>query len=115
VRRVAGLYHQAWQGEKAWVEIFVDRILNSASKQGWMFKMPVVRDLFLSRVLFHEIGHHIHATVRPEFREKECVAEGWESRLQKNYIRQNYPYPVRILFKYVGRFILLTMGSKIES
>ena len=111
-RRLAGLYHQAWQGDAAWVEIFLDTTLSAGDKEKWIFKVPLFRDIFLSRVLFHEIGHHIHYTVRPEFREKEAVADSWRDRLQKNYKR--YPYPVRIFIKYVGRLILLTMGGTDE-
>jgi hypothetical protein len=39
-------------------------------------------------VLFHEIGHHIHFTVRPEYREREDVADVWKVRLERNYWRQ---------------------------
>ena len=39
---------------------------------------------------FHEIGHHVHRTVRPEYREKEDVADVWKVRLQRNYYRRRF-------------------------
>jgi len=57
-----------------------------------MLKIPVFRDFPLSSVLFHEIGHQIHATARPEFREKEDVADAWKEKLQRRYFRSRYPW-----------------------
>jgi hypothetical protein len=42
-------------------------------------------------VLFDEIGHHIHYTTRPEFREKEDVADVWKVRLENSYLRGRHP------------------------
>jgi hypothetical protein len=41
---------------------------------------PMLRRRELAHTLYHEIGHHIHKTQRPEFREPENVAEkyAWE-------------------------------------
>ena len=60
-------------------------------------------------MLFHEIGHHIHRTIRPEYREKEDVADVWKVRLQRNYHKQRFGW-VRI----VARFIKPLMGSFLE-
>ena len=38
----------------------------------------MLRDIGFGHVLFHEIGHHIHNTVRPEYDEKEDVADKWD-------------------------------------
>jgi hypothetical protein len=48
-------------------------------------------------VLFHEIGHHIDYTVKPEFREKEDVADDWAKKMIGNYFTKEYRYllPVR--------------------
>jgi hypothetical protein len=61
----------------------------------WYLRVPVVRDILLSSVLFHEIGHHIHATAQPEFREKEDVADKWKSKLQRRYLRGRYPWLIK--------------------
>jgi len=89
VREVRGLYHPAFHGRQAWIEIFVDNTL-----RWWNTRLrrlfPFARDIELSNVLFHEIGHHIHYTARPEFREKEDVADIWKARLMRNYSRQRH-------------------------
>lgn len=105
VKEVRGLYHPAWQQRGAWIEIFVDNILNQR-KSGWLGRTRWFRENELSDVLFHEIGHHIHFTVRPEYREVEDVADVWKVRLQGNYFRQRYPL-IRSLvgFLRLGQFI----------
>lgn len=84
-----GLYHPASHRRGAWVEIFVDNILNRWEGK-WLGRSKWMRENELSDVLFHEIGHHIHFTVRPEYREKEDVADVWKVRLQRNYIQRRY-------------------------
>jgi hypothetical protein len=84
-----GLYHPASRGNSAWIEIFVDNALRGW-EEGWWLRVALVREGRLSDVLFHEIGHHIHRTVRPERREKEDVADVWKVRLQRNYNRQRF-------------------------
>ncbi len=42
---------------------------------GWWLRIPLIREGKIADVLFHEIGHHIHFTCRPEYREKEDVAD----------------------------------------
>lgn len=90
IARAAGLYHPNWQGKPAWIEIFVDQTMADKGVIGLWSRMPFFRDILFSRVLFHEIGHHIHATARPEFREKEDVAERWQERLLRNYFHSRY-------------------------
>lgn len=41
--------------------------------------------------MFHEIGHHIHAIVRREFREKEDVADEWGNRLMWSQFSEQQP------------------------
>jgi hypothetical protein len=89
IKEAGGLYHPATQQRGAWIEIFVDNVLNRRGR-GWLSRTNWFRETELSEVLFHEIGHHIHYTVRPEHREKEDVADIWKARLQRNYIRQRY-------------------------
>ena len=48
-----------------------------------------MRDFLLAPVLFHEIGHHIHANFRPEFREREDVADSWQAKLERSYYRKH--------------------------
>ena len=44
-------------------------------ESSWWLRIPLIREGKIADVLFHEIGHHIHFTCRPEYREKEDVAD----------------------------------------
>jgi len=90
ISSVRGLYHSARNDGRAWIEVFVDNTLEPLRK-GWWLKIPFVREFAIKDVLFHETGHHIHATVRPEFREREDVADVWKVRLDREYLRHRHP------------------------
>jgi hypothetical protein len=92
IGQAAGLYHGKWQGKPAWIEIFVDKTMVGMDARKWYFRLPFMRDFAFSSVLFHEIGHHIHDTAQPEFREKEDVADKWKVKLQRRYFRSRYPW-----------------------
>ena len=91
-----GLYHQAWRGDPAWVEVFVDNTLRGVPP--WLLRLPLLQDAIVGDVLFHEIGHHLHATQAPEYREREDVAERWERRLSRQYTRRRYWYLIPLLY-----------------
>lgn len=107
IKEARGLYHPASHQRGAWIEVFVDNVLDRRG-QGWdgwrgrwLQRSNWFRETELSDVLFHEIGHHIHFTVRPEYREKEDVADVWKVRLQRNYIRQRH-HTIRSLVRFLG-------------
>lgn len=100
-----GYYSQAWKGEPARVTILVDNI----EKQwgvSWL-RIGFIRDLELSEILFHELGHHIHQIHRPEYEGKENVADKWAQKFSRRFIRDRYSYllpllvPVAIAFGVV--------------
>ena len=102
--QVLGKYHPAGRaGQLPWIELFVDNLAagTDASGHGWL---PFIRYACFGLVLFHEIGHHIHATITPEHREKEDVADDWGKKLLRSFIRRKYWYlaPIR---KPLGRFL----------
>jgi hypothetical protein len=101
----AGLYHPAFNGRPAWIEIFVDNTLRGWER-GWWLRIPLIREGKLADVLFHEIGHHIHFTCRPEYREKEDVADVWQVRLGRDYSRKRF----RLMTGFV-RFIRFLLGQ----
>ncbi len=113
----AGLYHPAWQGNRAWIEIFIDNNLRGVENRWWL-KINFVRESVLAGVVFHEIGHHIHATARPEYRDKEDVADTWKSKLNRQYFRSRHPwiraflYPLRPLLRIITRFLKARLASK---
>jgi hypothetical protein len=46
----------------------------------------------VGRVLFHEIGHHLDATLGSVGRTGEHGAEAWEARLSRGHFRRRYGY-----------------------
>jgi len=105
VRRAhaAGLYHPAWRGQKPWVQIFVDQIPLLPRPLRWINPLC---DLVFGSVLYHELGHHAH-TLRPEFKEKEDVADSWAGRFSANHIKKAYwyLYPLLRLAALIRRWV----------
>jgi hypothetical protein len=91
-----GLYHPKWNNRPAWIEIYVDNLLRTWDR-GWWLKFGFVRDTAVSDVLFHEIGHHVHFAIKPEYRETEDVADIWKVRFQQGYNAKRFPLISRIV------------------
>ena len=70
--RVLARYHQKHDGKPAWVELYVDKLVTAISYHPWV---PMGRTAVFAHVLFRELSHHVHTALRPEFREKEDVAD----------------------------------------
>ena len=109
-----GLYRQAWQGKPAWIQIFVDNTLKGWEKGRWL-NLSILRDILFGDVVFHEVGHHIHYTTCPEYREKEDVADTWMRKLKKQYLRRKYAWliPLLPLLRLLGQW--LTRPSKAKA
>jgi hypothetical protein len=88
VSRVLGFYRQSWKGQPACIELYVDKILTQAP--GWQAHIPFAGFFLFAHVLFHELGHHLHKTRRPEFKEREDVAEEWRRKLTKIAFQKRY-------------------------
>ena len=91
-----GLYHESWRGEPAWIEVFVDNLVDSWGAD--FLRIPFFRDLAFCDVVYHELGHHVHKAVRPEHREREDVAEDWRKRFTREYLRRKYWYLLPIMY-----------------
>lgn len=63
-----GSYQQAWKGQPPGIRVLVDNALGDIPR--WALRLPVVPTVCLAMVLYHEVGHHIHATSQPEPRER---------------------------------------------
>jgi hypothetical protein len=98
-RGVLGRYHHTRSNRAAWIELYVDNIITGIAAHPWV---PVGRTACFASVLFHEIGHHVHATVRPEFRQKEDVADDWSGKLMANYFFTRYWYVPKPLWRIVA-------------
>ena len=59
--------------------------------------LPIAREVVFGDVLFHELGHHIHKTIRPEHTEKEDVADKWASKLNADFVRKKYRYAMPVI------------------
>ena len=103
-----GLYHPAWNSNPAWIEIFIDNTVRGWDRGLWL-KLPWMRESKIGDVLFHEIGHHIHFTARPKYKEREDVADTWKAVLERNYHRKRHPWlraitsPLRPLIRALMR------------
>src|ERR1051326_235774 len=83
-------YHLATKDRKAWIELIVDNI--GGEYPTWLRRAPLVRDLPLSKTLFHEIGHHIEARSLRGAPSTEPEAEKWEIALARPYFKRRYRF-----------------------
>ena len=58
---MVGGYHPRAKGSEPWIEIIADRTISPADRSLSFFQWA--RDIVVARVLFHELGHHLHATI----------------------------------------------------
>jgi hypothetical protein len=94
--RILGRYHANHRSNSsAWIELRVDKIIEGL--KGAPRWLPIAREVVFGDVLFHEVGHHIHKTIRPEYTEKEDVADRWASRLNANFVRKKYWYAMPVI------------------
>lgn len=91
-----GFYHPRWQAEPPAIFLIVDNILAGTPPLFW--RLPFSRDIFLGRVLFHEVGHHINDTVGSLAGGEEASAVEWERRLWRIHVWTKYWY-LRPVFK----------------
>ena len=95
-----GFYHQAWHGEPAWIQIVVDNILHGIPPGALL--IPSLREFLIGGTLYHEIGHHLHATIGSAARGGEHSADDWAERLLRIH-EQRRPS----LFQIAGQCLTL--------
>lgn len=93
---VLGTYYRASRGQPARIEMYIDNIVRQYPP--WSLCLPLLCDILLGETFFHELGHHLHRTKRPEYRNPELVADDWGELLQRRYVRKRYWYIRIILF-----------------
>lgn len=93
-----GSYSHASRTTSAEVWLYVDNIVEAGI--AWWYRIPVLRYLVASDVLYHEIGHHIHATHVRVYNGPENVAEDWSRKLRKIFYRRHYWYLFPFLFVF---------------
>jgi hypothetical protein len=67
----------------------------------------VLRYIVAGKVLYHEIGHHIHAVHRPVHEQRENVADDWSGKSTKLFYRRHYWY----LFPFL--YVLARQDSRV--
>ena len=103
---VLGFYHP--DRNAPWIEIRVDRAIEAwQGMPRWLFLLPIMRYIVIADVFYHELGHHIHYVLRPEFRDREDVADTWRAKLTSNFIRKKYPILFRVILGTKGVYMKL--------
>jgi hypothetical protein len=87
--RCLGMYQHKRHGEPAAIFLVVDNILDDDPHLHWL---QFWRDSILGDVLFHEIGHHLHATVGSAASGGEASANEWRRRLWRIHLWRKYWY-----------------------
>jgi hypothetical protein len=90
-----GYYSHATRVSRASVTLHIDNILKY-TRRGEL-GIPFLRYHPLASVLYHEIGHHIHAERIPIYEGKENVAEDWSKKLLRRFYRTHYWYLLPLL------------------
>jgi hypothetical protein len=112
-RTCLGFYHRKQKGERAWIEIIVDNAFAEYSPDGLGFvisHLPIVREIPLASVLFHELGHHLDYTVGAPAPSGEAAAEAWQKRLLNSYLRKRLRLLIPIL--RLGRRVVRLTGIR---
>jgi hypothetical protein len=105
-----GYYSGASRSSRASITLHIDNIFKGASPRS--LRIPLMRYYPLASVLYHEIGHHIHAEHNPVYEGKENVAEDWSDKLLKGFYRTHYWYLMPLLKPLA---FLIKLGGWVKS
>lgn len=83
-----GLYHPKYKGQEPYIELFLDNIFKNYHKN--VFKIPILKEILFAYTLFHEIGHHVHYSYKPERMNEEKIADEWAEYLTLQYITKRF-------------------------
>ena len=85
-----GRYFPGGHGDEPHIELIVDAIVGQIPRLlDWL---QLARDITVSRTLYHEIGHHLDASIGARSRDEERSAEAWRKRLTQIHARRHYGY-----------------------
>src|SRR5690606_12948972 len=101
MKECLGFYHRRWRGEPPAIFLIVDKIIET--RPAWFWRLPLSGDAALGAVLFHEIGHHLNATVGSLAGGEEASAEQWKRRLSRIHFGRKcwYLRPFRKPLRFV--------------
>ena len=87
-RACRGFYRRKHTGSAASIDIVVDNVV--AGYHPLFLAFRIVRERLVADVLFHELGHHLDATIGAAAPSGEAAAEDWNRRLARSYFQRRY-------------------------
>lgn len=110
-----GFYYPARRSDPAAIFLLVDNIVRS--RPWWVWWLPFSKHLAGGSVLFHEVGHHLNATIGTLARGEEASANAWKRRLIRRHARRRYWYlrPVSRPLKWGLRMVIRSFGRRLGS
>jgi hypothetical protein len=99
LRDCKGFYRRAHGGAGASIDLVVDNVLDGYPR--FFFGFVPFREQVIAGVLFHEIGHHLDATIGAGAATGEATAEDWGRRLSGSYFQRRYRW-----FRPLARILL---------
>ncbi len=103
-----GYYTRSWKGEPARITLLIDN-LEKRWGRSWL-RFGILRDVALTELFYHELGHHIHRLHVPEYEGRENVAEKWSKKLWAKFFQHQYWYLLPLFFPFA---YVLRWGKKI--
>ena len=85
-----GRYYPGGHGQEPHIELIVDAIVDRIPRP--FDRLQLGRDVAVGRTLYHEIGHHLDASIGAQSRDAERSAEAWRKRLELIHVRRCYGY-----------------------
>lgn len=107
VAECRGLYRQGHGSRGASIEIVVDNVLRGVP--ALLLRFDLIREVVLGRVLYHEVGHHLDATIGAPAPAGEAAAEAWSTRLLKNHTLKEHPWR-RLLLRLLEPVFVPLLG-----
>jgi hypothetical protein len=104
-----GHYTRAWRGQPAEITLLLDN-LEKRWGRSWL-RFGFTRDVALTEVFYHELGHHIHRLHVPEYEGRENVADKWSKKLWGKFLRQQYWYLLPLIYPL---WLITRLGKEIK-
>lgn len=94
--RAKAVYWHARAEDGATITLFVDKIVARCSP--WTLRIPILRELTVQQVFFHEVGHHVLALRAPDGPQSEEEASRIGKQLFTRFFRRRHPLLVPVVW-----------------
>ncbi len=89
-----------WNGR---ICLVIDQIFRQYPES--LLLVPMFKTWLIGKILYHEVGHHIHRLVQPGYRDKkEEFADEWRDKLLAAFVNKRYWY-LAIVIRGYDRFL----------